>query len=86
MWSYEAVMREMQLREVKAAFSSVVDKAAGGDETLVTKHGAPVAVVIGYEQWLALKAAKPSFASLLLSFPDVGEIDRDRTPPRDPGI
>jgi antitoxin Phd len=76
-------MREMQLRDAKAAFSSVVDNAASGDETVVTKHGSPVAVVLGYEQWRALTGAKPSFASLLLSFPDVGEIERDQTPPRD---
>ena len=76
-------MREMQLREAKAVFSSVVDDAAKGDETVVTKHGTPVAVVLGYEQWRALKGAKPSFASLLLAFPGVGEIERDQTPPRD---
>nr|WP_294501486.1 type II toxin-antitoxin system Phd/YefM family antitoxin [uncultured Rhodopila sp.] len=76
-------MREMQLREAKAVFSSVVDNAANGDETVVTKHGSPVAVVLGYEQWRALNGAKPSFASLLLAFPGVGEIERDQTPPRD---
>jgi prevent-host-death family protein len=73
----------MQLRDAKAGFSSVVDNAARGDETVVTKHGAPVAVVLGYEQWRALKGARPSFASLLLAFPHVGEIERDQTPPRD---
>ena len=79
-------MREMQLRDAKATFSSVVDHAAGGDEIVVTKHGAPVAVVLGYEQWRALKGARPSLASLLLSFPEVGEIARDKAPPRDLGI
>lgn len=79
-------MQELHLRNAKAMFSSVVDKAVQGDETVVTKHGAPVAVVLGYEQWLALKQAKPSFASLLLAFPDVGEIERDQTPPRDPDL
>ncbi len=76
-------MREMQLRDAKATFSAVVYHAAGGDEIVVTKHGAPVAVVLGYEQWCALKGARPSFASLLLSFPGVGEIERDQTPPVD---
>jgi prevent-host-death family protein len=76
-------MREMQLRDAKGAFSSVVDDAASGDEIVVTRHGSPVAVVLGYEQWRALKGAKPSFASLLLSFPDIGDIARDQTPPRD---
>jgi site-specific DNA recombinase len=34
-------------------------------------------------KWRAMKDSKPSFASLLLSFPDVGEIARDQTPPTD---
>ena len=76
-------MREMQLRDAKATFSAVVDHAAGGDEIVVTKHGAPVAVVLGYEQWQALKGARPSFASLLLSFPGAGDIARDPAAPRD---
>ena len=77
------MMRQMQLREAKAGFSSVVDHAANGDETVVTRHGTPVAVVLGYEQWRAMKDSKPSFASLLLSFPEVGDIARDQTPPTD---
>jgi prevent-host-death family protein len=52
--------------------SSIVDHAAGEHETVITKHGSPGAVVLGYEQWRALKSARPSFASLLLSFPDMG--------------
>jgi antitoxin Phd len=78
-------MRKSQLRDVKSSFSAVVDQAAGGDPTVVTRHGKPVAVVLGYDQWQALQGARPSFADLLLAFPDVGEIARDPAPSRDPG-
>ena len=77
-------MHEVQLRDAKAAFSSVVEQAAKGEGTVVTRHGRPMAVVLGYEEWRRLSGARPSFADLLLSFPaDAGEVGRDPTPPRD---
>lgn len=79
-------MHESQLRDVKASFSAVVDQAVSGEPTVVTRHGKPVAVVLGYAEWQALQGARPSFADLLLAFPDVGEIVRDPTPPRDLGL
>ena len=79
-------MRESQLRDVKSFFSAVVDQAASGEPTIVTRHGKPVAVVLGYDQWQALQGALPSFADLLLAFPDIGEIARDPVPSRDLGL
>jgi antitoxin Phd len=79
-------MREVQLRDAKAGFSSVVDQAARGECTVVTRHGAPVAVVIGYDEWQRLNGAKPSLAELLLAFPEAGDLRPDRTPARDPGL
>jgi antitoxin Phd len=79
-------MRELQLRDAKASFSAVVEQAAKGEETIVTRHGQPTAVILGYADWLRLKGARPSFADLLLDFPDVGEITRDPQPPRDIGL
>jgi len=76
-------MREVQLRDAKAAFSSVVDQAAKGETTLVTRHGRPVAVVIGYEAWQRLAGNRPSFADLLLAFPGEADFPRDPAPPRD---
>lgn len=76
-------MRELQLRDAKAAFSAVVEQAARGEETVVTRHGRPTAVVLGYETWQRLTGARPSFADLLLDFPNPGEIARDPAPPRD---
>jgi antitoxin Phd len=76
------VMRELQLRDAKAAFSAVVEQAAKGEGTVVTRHGQPMAVVLGYEAWQRLTGARPSFADLLLDFPTVEEIERDPSPPR----
>jgi prevent-host-death family protein len=80
------LMHTSQLRDVKSSFSAVVDQASGGEPTVVTRHGKPVAVVLGYHEWQALKGARSSFADLLLDFPDVGEITRDPAPPRDLGV
>ena len=75
-------MRELQLRDAKADFSAVVEQAAKGEGTVVTRHGQPTAVILGYDDWQRLTGARPSFADFLLSFPDVGEIARDLAPPR----
>ena len=76
-------MRELQLRDAKASFSSVVEQAAKGESTVVTRHGRKMAVIVGYDAWQRLTGARPSFADLLLSFPDPGDIPRDPSPPRD---
>ena len=76
-------MREVQLKDAKTSFSAVVDQAAQGEPTVVTRHGKPVAVVLGFDEWQALQGGRPSFADLLLSFPDIGELPRDPAPPRD---
>jgi prevent-host-death family protein len=43
-------MREVPLRDAKAGFSAVVDQAAKGEATVVTRHGTPVAVVLGFPE------------------------------------
>jgi antitoxin Phd len=79
-------MREVQLRDAKASFSALVDQAVKGEGTVVTRHGAPVAVVLGYDEWQRLNGARPSLADLLLAFPEGGDLRRDRTPARDLGL
>ena len=79
-------MRTMQLRDAKAQFSSVVEAASKGEASLVTRHGEPAAVILGYEEWQRLSRRAPSFVEHLLAFPidDGDEIfERDRTPMRD---
>ncbi len=77
-------MREVQLREAKAHLSAVVDAAEQGQASIITRHGHPAAVVLGYEEYQRLLNAAPSFARLLMAFP-LGEEDqqlfeRDRRP------
>ena len=77
-------MNEIQLRDAKAQFSAVVDAAEAGEPSLITRHGKPAAVVIGYEEWQRLSKV-PSFGWLLMNSPlEEGDIpERDRSPPRD---
>ncbi len=75
-------MHELQLRDAKAGFSAVVEKATQGEPSVVTRHGEPVAVVLGYAEWRRLTGAQPSFADLLLAFPDEAEVARDPAPVR----
>jgi prevent-host-death family protein len=77
-------MREIQLRDAKASLSAVVDNAVRGEPSVITRHGKPEAVVIGFEEWQRLSQI-PSFARLLLSAPlEPGDLpERDVTPLRD---
>ena len=74
-------MRELQLRDVKATLSAVVDDAVAGESTVVTRHGRPEAVIVGFAEWQRL-ANVPSFARLLMSVPlDADfEFERDERP------
>jgi prevent-host-death family protein len=77
-------MREIQLREAKAILSAVVDHAVRGEPSIITRHGRPEAVVIGFDEWQRLSSV-PSFGRLLMSAPvkpdDLPE--RDRSPMRE---
>ncbi len=77
-------MREIQLRQAKAALSAVVDDAVRGEPSVITRHGKPQAVVVGFDDWQRLSHV-PSFGRLLMSAPlapdDLPE--RDRVPLRE---
>ncbi len=77
-------MREVQLRDAKANLSAVVDAAMQGEASVITRHGKPAAVVLGFDEWKRL-ATMPSFARMLMACPlEEGDLpERDRTPPRD---
>jgi prevent-host-death family protein len=62
-------MRKLQLREAKASLSAVVDRAAEGEACVITRHGKPEAVVVGYAEWERLSNV-PSFGKLLMSAPE----------------
>ncbi|PWS38950.1 prevent-host-death protein [Falsiroseomonas bella] len=79
-------MRSMPLEEAEAALGDVLDHAARGDATVLTRRGQPVAVVVGFDEWQRLTAARRPLAHLLLSFPEGAELRRDRAPPSDLGV
>ena len=80
-------MRKVQLREAKAALSAVVDDAMDGKPSVITRHGKPAAVVVGFEDWQRLSSI-PSFARLLMSAPlEPGDLpERDASSLRDAGL
>jgi prevent-host-death family protein len=75
-------MRVMPLRDARDGLAAVVDQAASGEPIIVTRRGKPVAVIVGHDEWQRLTGARPSFADLLLGFPEGGDLRRDRSPPR----
>jgi prevent-host-death family protein len=76
-------MRKIQLRDAKATLSSIVDDAVHGRPSIITRHGTPEAVIIGFAEWQRLSDV-PSFGKLLVSAPlEPGDLpERDRSPPR----
>ena len=81
------VMRKIQLKDAKANLSAVVDQATRGKPSVITRHGKPEAVVVGFADWERLSHI-PSFGRLLMSAPlQPGELpERNRAPLRDAGL
>ncbi len=80
-------MRKIQLKDAKANLSAVVDQATRGKPSVITRHGKPEAVVLGFADWERLSRV-PSFGRLLMSAPlEPGDLpERNRTPMRDAGL
>ena len=76
-------MREIELKDAKASLSSVVNDAVRGEAAIITRHGKPEAVVLGFKEWERL-AKVPTFGQLLMSAPlKVGGLPRrNRSPVR----
>lgn len=74
-------MQQVQLRDAKASLSALVERAAGGEAAVITRHGRPRAVLLGVDEWNRLRQV-PSFGWLLASAPlREGDLpERDRTP------
>lgn len=61
-------MKEIQLKEAKAHFSHVIDKAVAGEPAVITRHGKKEAVVISYSEYERLSRI-PSLGWLLTNSP-----------------
>lgn len=78
-------MNTWQLQEAKNKFSEVVDRAAGGEPQLITRHGVEVAVVLSLPEYRRITAPRQSLADFLRKSPLAGsdlEIIRDQGPER----
>jgi antitoxin Phd len=80
-------MRKIQLKDAKANLSAVVDRATRGKSSVITRHGKPQAVVLGFAEWQRLSNV-PSFGRLLMAAPlEPDDLPaRNRTPLRDAGL
>ncbi len=80
-------MRKIQLKDAKANLSMVVDQATRGKPCVITRHGKPEAVLLGFADWQRLSRV-PSFGRLLMSAPlEAGDLPaRNRAPLRDVGL
>ena len=58
-----------QLQDAKSHFSELVERAKQGDAQIVTKRGEKAAVLIGYEQYLALTDKETSLLNVLRGNP-----------------
>jgi antitoxin Phd len=74
-------MRKIQLKDAKANLSSVVNEAVNGKPAIITRHGKPEAVLLGFEEWERL-AKVPTFGQLLMSAPlQTGDVPRRNPSP-----
>jgi antitoxin Phd len=83
----QGIMRKIQLKDAKANLSAVVDQATRGKPSVITRHGKPEAVVLGFADWERLSRV-PSFGRLLMAAPlQAGDLpDRNRGTMRDSGL
>jgi antitoxin Phd len=77
-------MRELQLRQAKATLSAVIDDAKRGEPSIITRHGKPEAVVVGFEEWQRISEGL-SFGRMIWEAPfESGDIpERTSTTVRD---
>jgi prevent-host-death family protein len=83
--------RHVQLRDAKAGLSSLVSAAERGEETVITRHGKPVARIVPEPKESEPKRVNHpgspyhgmTFLELLMAFPGPLEIERDETPMRE---
>ena len=61
-------MRRIRLKDAKAKLSAVIDQATRGEPSVITRHGKPKVVILGFEDWQRLSHI-PSFGQLLMAAP-----------------
>lgn len=67
-----------QLQKAKAEFSRLIDRSIKDGPQVVTRHGAPTAVVLSVAEYERLKRKAPDFKEFLRSAPSLHELDLTR--------
>jgi prevent-host-death family protein len=74
-------MSTVSVKDAKAGFAGLVDKAAAGEFVTITRHGKPAAVIVSVEAAevakKALKKPRPNFGDFLLTYPGGVELERN---------
>lgn len=72
-------MANWQVQEAKAELSALIHASQGAPQ-IITRHNDPVAVVLSYSHYQALRAqvARPQMFSFLQSWPELEIPPRDR--------
>jgi prevent-host-death family protein len=74
--------RTWQLQEAKNKLSQVVDEAVKQGPQIITRHGVEVAIVIAYDQFQKMTAAKQKLSDFFRNSPLVEEeldLTRDKS-------
>jgi prevent-host-death family protein len=76
-------MPTVSVKDAKASFSSLVDRALEGESVTITRHGKPVAVIMSVETARKTTERRRSgLVAYLRTYPG-GEFERNRSPSRD---
>jgi prevent-host-death family protein len=87
MTTLDARMSQVSLKDAKAWFSDLVDKALKGEFVTITRHGKPVAALVSVEAAEAAKRVlgreRPNFGEYLMRFPGGVAFERSTSKMRD---
>jgi prevent-host-death family protein len=79
-------MSTINLKDAKAGFSGLVDRALEGEFVTITRHGKPVAALVSIEAAeiarKAMQRKRPGLVAYLKTFPG-GDFARNDAPSRD---
>jgi antitoxin Phd len=79
-------VRTWQLKDARAHFSTLVDKAIGDGPQIVTRHGKKAVVVVSIEEWMRHERRRGDLVDFFANSPlrEAGiEIERQRDYPRE---
>jgi antitoxin Phd len=79
-------VRTWQLKDARANFSTLVDKAISDGPQIVTRHGKKAVVVVSMEEWMRRERRPGDLVYLFANSPlrvDAIDIERQRDFPRE---